>query len=199
MLAGASPFPGIGERDADLLRDSGLSALLLTVLATAVPTLRQRLGLPWLLRLRQPIGALAFAYALAHGLLAMRAAGGSRVSELLRAAVEEPAQLAGLASFALALPLLATSNRLALRWLSAPVWQDVQRSLGIVAALATAHAIGLVTATPRLIIVLLAAAALVWIAFAAARSLRDRLRQPATPPAAPGGQVLRFYRRRPPR
>ena len=159
--------------------------------------LRQRLGQPWLERLRLPIGALAFAYALAHGLLAMRADGGSSLGELLRSAAEEPALLAGIGAFVLGLPLVATSNRLALRWLGASAWHDIQRSLGIVAGLATVHAIGLATSTPRLVVALLAAGALVWLAFSAARALRDRVRQAAPPPTAPNGQPLRFYRRPP--
>ena len=197
MLAGASPFPGSGEPEIELLRDSGLTALILTIFATAIPTLRERLGLPWLLRVRLPIAALAFTYAALHGLLAMRADSGSSLSELLRAAAEQPALLAGVAAFVLALPLVVTSNRIALRLLGASAWQDVQRSLGIVAALATAHAIGLVSATARLVVVLLAAAALVWVVFAAARALRNRLRQPAPPAATASVQALRFYRRRP--
>ena len=197
MLAGASPFPGSGEPEIELLRDSGLAALILTIFATAIPTLRERLGLPWLLRVRLPIAALAFTYAALHGLLAMRADSGSSLSELLRAAAEQPALLAGVAAFVLALPLVVTSNRIALRLLGASAWQDVQRSLGIVAALATAHAIGVVSATARLVVVLLAAAALVWVVFAAARALRNRLRQPAPPAATASGQALRFYRRRP--
>lgn len=196
MLAGASPFPAAGANDGARLRDSGLAALLLTVLATAIPTLREKLGLPWLLRLRQTIAAFAFAYAFAHVLLAIGADGGT-LRDLLREAVETPALLAGVAAFVLAVPLAATANRLALRWLGLPAWQDVQRSLGIVAVLATVHAIGLVSATPRMVIILLAAVVLVWLAFSAARTLRDRLRHHNAPPAATGGQQLRFYRRPP--
>lgn len=196
MAVGAGPFPVSSDDDAAPLRDSGLTALLLTVLATAIPTLRERLGLPWLLPLRRPLGALAFAYALAHGVQAMRVDGGSTFEQLLRTAIDEPGLLAGCAAFVLALPLLVTSNRMALRLLGTGAWQDVQRSLGIVAALAAIHAIGLVTAGERLVIVLLATTALVWVAFAAARSLRDRLRQAAAPGAA-DQRPLRFYRRPP--
>lgn len=195
MLAGASPFPGGDDEARRLLRDSGLAALLLTVLATAMPTLRRRLDLSWLLRLRQPIGAIALAYGIAHVVLAATADGGT-LGDLLRDAAEEPALLAGVAAIVLALPLAATNNRFALRWLGAPAWQDVQRSLGIVAALATVHAVGTVAATSRLVIVLLAATMLVWLVFAAARALRDRLRHPDSP-AAPGEQKLRYYRRPP--
>lgn len=196
MLADASPFPAGGDNDRASLRDSGLAAMLLAVFATAIPGLRGRLRLPWLLRLRQPIGGLALAYALAHVLLVLDASGGNP-GDLLREAAKEPTLLAGIAAFVLALPLAATSNRLALRWLGAPAWQDIQRSLGIVAALATVHSIDLVGATPRLVIVLLAAATLVWLAFSTARSLRDQVRHTAIPPTPPGERPLRFYRRPP--
>jgi DMSO/TMAO reductase YedYZ heme-binding membrane subunit len=172
----------------------GLSALILAVLATAIPTLHDRLGRPWLLRLRNPAAGVAFAYAVAHVLVIVSADSGLRWNDRIREAIESPALLAGYAALLLALTVVLSANRGALRLLGARVWRDVQGSLAVVAALAALHGIVLAEDPRHFAIALLAAAALVWLAFSRARALRDRLRQ--GPPAA-SGQALRFYRKRP--
>lgn len=175
----------------------GSAALIFGALAASLQTLRLRFGLTWLLRLRNPAAGIGFAYAATHAFLAFQADAGLRWNDRVRDAIESPALLAGYAAMLLALPLALTANRVAIRILGARVWQDVQESLGLVVFLAALHGLALAEDSRYFAATLTAAAAIVWVAFAKARDLRDQLRQPQPTEPVDGVQQLRFYRKRP--
>lgn len=189
----------IGSTDEPLaaVQLCGSAALIFGVFAASVPTLRHRFGLPWLLRLRNPAAGIALVYAATHAFLAIRAEAGLRWSDRIREAVESPALLAGYAAMLLALPILLTANRFAIRRLGSRVWQDIQESLAVSVVLAALHGIAMAEDPRHFAAALAAAAVMVWLAFARARELRDRLRQSPQVEPGSGTQQLRFYRKPP--
>jgi sulfoxide reductase heme-binding subunit YedZ len=180
---------------------SGRWALLFAVAALALPVLRERLARHWLLRLKPVIGGLALCYALAHLLIVLGLEYRFAWTDIVRHAVGRPAMLAGVAAAILALPVIATANRAALRALGRDAWQDWQRLRYLAAALACWHALALpLGGDPSRLPLTALLASLVLLTLIAVR-LRERraaLRQPPPASGATASRPLHFFRRRPP-
>ena len=106
------------------LGDWALKGLLLTL---SITPLRQKFQLPALLRFRRLLGVWTFTYACLHLLAYAWLDMGLELGEMARDIAKRPFILVGMLSFALLLPLAATSFNAAVRWLGGRRWQTLHR------------------------------------------------------------------------
>ncbi len=122
----------------DMTLRTGKAALALLMLSLACTPLNRLLGWKWAVALRKPLGLYSFLYVCLH--LLVFAVADYRLDPALigQAIAEKRYILAGLASFALLLPLALTSTRGAVqrlgRW-----WRRLHRLVYAAAALAVLH------------------------------------------------------------
>ena len=164
--------------------------LLLTLCVTPLRAWR---GWHWLLRLRRMLGLFAFFYGALHFLSFIGFDHAFAVDDIARDIFKRPFVIAGFAAFVLMIPLAATSNAWAIRRLGGRKWQELHRSIYLIAIIACVHYFWLVEAS-----------ALPWplayavaVAFLLGWRIRERRRKalPAVrqQPAAP----LRFFPKKP--
>jgi sulfoxide reductase heme-binding subunit YedZ len=168
--------------------------LLLATLC--VTPLRVISGLPWLGRLRRMLGLFTFFYAALHFLSYIGFDHAFDVDAIARDIFKRPFVTVGFLAFALLVPLAATSNQWAIRRLGGRRWQDLHRSVYLIAILAAVHYFWLVKAT-----------ALMWplaysvvLALLLAWRVRERRRRasPMPPPPRVGQAApLKFFRHKP--
>lgn len=118
------------------LGDWALRGLLLTLSITPARVL---LGQPLLLRYRRLFGLWSFAYALLHLLAYAVFDQGLLLGEILRDIAKRPFILVGMLTFALLLPLAATSFQAAQRWLGGRRWQRLHQLVYPALLLACLH------------------------------------------------------------
>ncbi len=136
----AAAFDHLGANPAEaLIRSLGGWTLRLLCLTLAVTPLRQMLGLPALARFRRMLGVYTFCYALLHLLCYSVFDMGLDWGEIARDVAKRPFILVGMCAFALLLLLAATSFNRAIRWLGARRWQQLHRSVYLIAGLALLH------------------------------------------------------------
>ncbi len=139
-LVYAAAFDHLGANPAEaLIRSLGDWTLRLLCLTLAVTPLRQMLGLPALARFRRMLGVYTFCYALLHLLCYSGFDMGFDWSEIARDVAKRPFILVGMCMFVLLLLLAATSFNRAIRWLGARRWQQLHRSVYLIALLALLH------------------------------------------------------------
>ncbi|ETX27107.1 protein-methionine-sulfoxide reductase heme-binding subunit MsrQ [Roseivivax isoporae] len=107
-----------------LEHELGELALQVLVAGLAVTPLRRHLGLN-LMRFRRALGILAFAYVFLH-LLVWLVLDVQIPAQIWADIVKRPYITVGMAAFALMVPLVATSNDRAVRWLG-PRWRRLHR------------------------------------------------------------------------
>ncbi|MCX7789286.1 MAG: ferric reductase-like transmembrane domain-containing protein [Chloroflexaceae bacterium] len=122
----------------DMTLRTGKAALALLMLSLACTPLNRLLGWKWAVALRKPLGLYSFLYVCLH--LLVFAVADYRLDPALigQAIAEKRYVLAGLASFALLLPLALTSTRGAMRRLGR-WWRRLHRLVYAAAALAVLH------------------------------------------------------------
>jgi sulfoxide reductase heme-binding subunit YedZ len=190
-----------GRLSANPIQDTtlrtGKAALALLMLSLACTPLNRLLGWKWAVALRKPLGLYSFLYVCLH-LLVFAVADYRLDAALIGQAIAEKRYiLAGLASFALLLPLALTSTRGAMRRLGR-WWRRLHRLVYAAAALAVLHYLWLskVWREPALwgavlIVLLLARLPVFW----PPRARRERRRflvhgaQAQHPPIAPEGPL----------
>ncbi len=139
-LVYAAAFDHLGANPAEaLIRSLGGWTLRLLCLTLAVTPLRLALGLPALARFRRMLGVYTFCYALLHLLCYSVFDMGLDWGEIARDVAKRPFILVGMCAFALLLLLAATSFNRAIRWLGARRWQQLHRSVYLIAGLALLH------------------------------------------------------------
>ncbi|MDR0809552.1 MAG: protein-methionine-sulfoxide reductase heme-binding subunit MsrQ [Gemmobacter sp.] len=116
----------------------GEVALQLLVAGLCVMPLRRLAGLN-LIRLRRPIGILAFAYAGLHLLVWLSLDLQFRWTEIAGDLMKRPYLMLGMVAFLLLVPLAATSNDRALRRLGGARWRQLHRLTYPAALLAALH------------------------------------------------------------
>ncbi|MCS6883585.1 MAG: protein-methionine-sulfoxide reductase heme-binding subunit MsrQ [Oscillochloridaceae bacterium] len=122
----------------DMTLRTGKAALALLMLTLACTPLNRLLGWKWAAALRRPLGLYSFLYVCLH-LLVFAVADYQLDAALIAQAIAEKRYiLAGLASFALLLPLALTSTRAAMRRLGR-WWRPLHRLVYVAAALAVLH------------------------------------------------------------
>lgn len=153
----------------------------------------------WLLRLRRMLGLYTFFYGCLHFLSFIGFDHAFSLQEMARDIVKRPFITVGFTAFALLIPLAATSSQFALRRLGGRRWQELHRSIYLIALLACAHYFWLVKATALIYPLLYSVMVVVLLAWRA----REWMRR-ATPPGPPSrraapvtAQPLQFYRQRP--
>ncbi|MBV2235102.1 MAG: sulfoxide reductase heme-binding subunit YedZ [Sterolibacterium sp.] len=120
-------------------RTLGAWAFRFLLLTLAISPLRRLLGWHWLLRLRRMLGLFVFFYALLH--LASYLWYEHRLAwpEIANDIVRHPLITLGVAAFILLLPLAATSNKHMVRRLGGQRWQELHRSLYLIALFVLVH------------------------------------------------------------
>lgn len=122
-----------------LIRGLGDWALRLLLATLAISPLRRLAGWPTLLRLRRPLGQAAFGYALLHLAAYVAFDQGFDFAAVARDIAKRPFILVGMLSFALMLPLAATSTDAMVRRLGGLRWRWLHRLVYVVAPLALLH------------------------------------------------------------
>jgi sulfoxide reductase heme-binding subunit YedZ len=168
--------------------------LLLATLC--VTPLRVISGVHWLGRLRRMLGLFTFFYAALHFLSYIGFDHAFDLDAIARDVFKRPFVTVGFLAFALLVPLAATSNQWAIRRLGGRRWQELHRSVYLIAILAAVHYFWLVKAT-----------ALMWpfaysvvLALLLAWRVRERRRRasPRPPPPRLGQPApLKFFRHKP--
>lgn len=167
-----------------------LNFLLLTL---CVSPLRTITGQHWLLRLRRMLGLFTFAYACLHFYGFVGFNHEYSIAAMARDIVKRPFISLGLAAFALLIPLALTSNSVAIRKLGGRKWQELHRSIYLIAILACVHLLwqSNFDELPRALAYTCLLGVLLWW------RVQNR-KQRATPPAASEKvQAIRFYNKRP--
>jgi len=168
--------------------------LLLATLC--VTPLRVISGVHWLGRLRRMLGLFTFFYAALHFLSYIGFDHAFDPDAIARDIFKRPFVTVGFLALALLVPLAATSNQWAIRRLGGRRWQELHRSVYLIAILAAIHYFWLVKAT-----------ALMWplaysvvLALLLAWRVRERRRRasPMPPPPRLGQPApLKFFRHKP--
>ncbi|MBB5203249.1 sulfoxide reductase heme-binding subunit YedZ [Inhella inkyongensis] len=132
-LIGAAATQGLGANPAEaLIRSLGDWALRGLLLTLAITPLRVQFHQPALLRFRRLLGVWTFAYASLHLLAYAWLDMGLGFSDIARDIAKRPFILVGMLSFALLLPLAATSFNRAVRWLGGKRWQALHRLIYLI-------------------------------------------------------------------
>lgn len=134
--ADSAEFADLAEFTTRTLGDWAFRMLLLTL---AVSPLRRLTGWHWLIRLRRMLGLFVFFYALLHLLSYLWFEHGLRWTAIAGDIVKHPLITLGAAAFLLLLPLVATSNKRMVRRLGGQRWQELHRSLYLIAIFALVH------------------------------------------------------------
>lgn len=129
---GANPLEAV-------TRGLGTWALNFLLITLCVTPLRKYSGWNWLLRLRRMLGLFAFFYALLHLSTYLWFDQFFDWTEIAKDILKRPFITVGMITFALLLPLAATSNAYAIRKLGGRRWQDLHRSVYLIGMLAVLH------------------------------------------------------------
>ena len=116
----------------------GLWALRFLIASLAVTPIR-RFGGPNFMRFRRALGLLAFFYASAHVAAYLILDQGLDGRAILADIVKRSYITVGMAAFAILLPLAATSNNAAVKWMGAASWRRLHRFVYVAAIAAAVH------------------------------------------------------------
>ncbi len=129
---GANPIEAV-------TRGLGTWALNFLLITLAVSPLRKYSGWPWLGRLRRMLGLFVFFYAVLHLSTYLWFDQFFDWPAIAKDILKRPFITVGMISFALLVPLAATSNAFAIRKLGGRRWQELHRSVYAVGLLAVLH------------------------------------------------------------
>lgn len=137
---------GLGPNPVEaVLHFTGLWALRLLLVTLAVTPLRRLTGLPWPLRFRRMLGLFAFFYAMLHFATYLVLDRALVWEEILRDLTERPYITLGFLALVLLVTLTVTSTRGWMRRLGRR-WQQLHRSVYVIAILGVLHFLWLVKA-----------------------------------------------------
>jgi sulfoxide reductase heme-binding subunit YedZ len=147
----------------------------------------------WILRLRRTLGLFTFFYALLHFLSFIGFEHSFNLDEIARDIFKRPYVLLGFAAFVILIPLAATSNQFAIRRLGGRRWQELHRSIYLIAILGCLHYFWLTKAEN-----------LMWpVAYSVILGLllrwriRERKRKAVPVPQTLEAKPLRFFKQKP--
>lgn len=168
--------------------------LLLTL---TISPLRVLTGAHWILRLRRMLGLFTFFYGCVHFLSFIGFDHYFDVEEIARDVLKRPFVTVGFAALAIMLPLALTSNQFSIRRLGGRRWQELHRSVYLVAILATLHYFWLV----KIVAILWPVWYAILVAILLGWRARERIRKfTIAAPSAPVTEAVRpmqFYPRKP--
>lgn len=165
------------------------------VLTLAVSPLRALTQAHWLLRLRRMLGLFTFFYGTLHFLAFVGFDHSFEIQEIARDVVKRPFVTVGFAALAVMLPLALTSNQFAIRTLGGKRWQELHRSIYLIAILATLHYFWLVKATAILWPIGYGAVVALLLGWRAKERIRRHGPFPTSQPRPT--QTIRFFDQRP--
>ena len=122
-----------------LIRATGDWTLRALCLVLAITPLRVITAIPQLARFRRMLGLFVFFYGVLHLLSYSWFDMAFDIPDILHDIAKRPFILVGMCAFALLLLLAATSFNRAIRWLGARRWQQLHRSVYLIAGLALLH------------------------------------------------------------
>jgi len=129
---GANPIEAV-------TRGLGTWALNFLLITLTVTPLRKFSGWAWLGRLRRMLGLFAFFYAVLHLSTYLWFDQFFDWPAIAKDILKRPFITVGMISFALLVPLAATSNAFAIRKLGGRRWQELHRSVYLIGILAVLH------------------------------------------------------------
>lgn len=176
-----------------LQQSSGSWTFNLLLLTLCISPLRAITGQHWLIRLRRMLGLLTFFYASLHFACFIGLDNGFDPVAISQAIVKRPFVVVGFAAFAIMALLAATSSHAAVRWLGGRNWQELHRSIYLIAILASGHVLwqSKTSELPvALTYVILVAILLYW-------RIRERKRKATPPVPSSKVQPLRFHKKKP--
>lgn len=172
---------------------TGIWTLNFLLLTLCISPLRAITGQHWLLRLRRMLGLFTFAYGCLHLFAFVGFNHEFSLAAMARDIVKRPFISVGLAAFALLVPLALTSNAAAVRRLGGRQWQELHRSIYLIAILGCVHLLwqSSFDELPRALAYTCLLGILLW--------WRVQNRKQRAIPAAPSQKVqaIRFYNKRP--
>lgn len=174
-------------------RYTGIWTLNFLLLTLSVSPLRAITSQHWLLRLRRMLGLFTFTYACLHLLSFVGFDHDFSAQAIARDILKRPFISIGFAAFALLVPLALTSNAWAVRRLGGKRWQELHRSIYLIAILACLHFLWLskITEIAQPLAYAVLTGLLLW--------WRVQNRKQRAMPAASTTQVqaIKFFRKRP--
>jgi len=176
-----------------LQQSSGSWTFNLLLLTLCISPLRAITGQHWLIRLRRMLGLLTFFYASLHFACFVGLDNGLDPVTISQAIVKRPFVVVGFAAFAIMALLAATSSHAAVRWLGGRKWQELHRSIYLIAILASGHVLWQSKAAElpvALTYAILVAILLYW-------RIRERKRKATPPMPSSKVQPLRFHKKKP--
>ena len=131
---------GLGAHPVEAVsRGLGSWALRFLLITLAVTPARKLARQPWLGRLRRMLGLFAFFYASLHGTTYLWFDQYFDWTAIANDILERPFITAGVAAFALLLPLAATSGNAMIRRLGGRRWQELHRTIYAIAIIGVLH------------------------------------------------------------
>lgn len=176
-----------------LQQSSGNWTFNLLLLTLCISPLRAITGQHWLIRLRRMLGLLTFFYASLHFACFVGLDNGFDSVAISQAIIKRPFVVVGFAAFAIMALLAATSSHAAVRWLGGRKWQELHRSIYLIAILASGHVLWQSKAAElpvALTYAILVAILLYW-------RIRERKRKATPPMPSSKVQPLRFHKKKP--
>lgn len=174
-------------------RWTGTWTINLLLLTLCISPLRSVTQWHWILRLRRMLGLFTFFYATLHFLAFIGFEHVFNLNEIARDILKRPFVTLGFAAFAILIPLAATSNQFAIRRLGGRRWQELHRSIYLIAILGCLHYFWLTKAEnmmwPLAYSVILGLL-LRW-------RIRERKRKAVPVQKAPEVKPLRFFKQKP--
>ena len=174
-------------------RWTGTWTINLLLLTLCISPLRSVTQWHWILRLRRMLGLFTFFYATLHFLPFIGFEHAFNLNEIARDILKRPFVTLGFAAFAILIPLAATSNQFAIRRLGGRRWQELHRSIYLIAILGCLHYFWLTKAEnmmwPLAYSVILGLL-LRW-------RIRERKRKAVPVQKAPEVKPLRFFKQKP--
>lgn len=176
-----------------LQQSSGSWTFNLLLLTLCISPLRAITGQHWLIRLRQMLGLLTFFYASLHFTCFIGLDNSFEPVNISQAIIKRPFVVVGFAAFAIMALLAATSSHASVRWLGGRKWQELHRSIYLIAILASGHVLWQSKAAElpvALTYAILVAILLYW-------RIRERKRKATPPVPSSKVQPLRFHKKKP--
>lgn len=176
----------------ELMRRTGWWALTLLLITLSVTPIRRITGLNPLIKVRRPIGVLAFVYAACHFTIYLLIDQGLAWSFIIEDILERPLITAGFLALMMLLPLALTSTTGSIRRLGGRRWRRLHQLIYPAAMLGVLHYFWLIKADKTLPIVFAAILAGLLL-FRLWKPIRDRMgseSSAASPsPTSPSRQV----------
>ncbi|WP_306605416.1 sulfite oxidase heme-binding subunit YedZ [Azonexus sp.] len=176
-------------------RWTGIWTLNFLLVTLCISPLRAITGQHWLIRLRRMLGLFTFAYGVLHFLCFIGLDHAFSVDAIARDVIKHPYTSIGFAAFVLLIPLAATSNQWALRRLGGRKWQELHRTIYLIAILGCVHYLWLSQAAER---------SLIWpLTYSAGLAIllwwrhQDRQRKAIPVAQYPIAKPLKFFSKRP--